>query len=290
MARFCARCGVEESKEIKIIGYLCQNCFLKEKELAYMPSELRLVICPSCGSMKIGDSWISQRDFNSDLRIPLSIMLSTKIKPANEFVREIEIRSIDIVKTERGLNAEILVEGKVNDVILSKKYVKRVVLEKNLCPICMARKGKSYEALIQVRGFPKLSREKYEEILEYISSLPENVRDLITRIDQEKEGLDLMVSSKNIALYIANLITKEYGGVISSVTDKDIRETPRGRTSKKVISIRILDLRKGERVVIKGEPYIFEEISGDSLYLINRNGSRVKYSIDQILRMLVKHS
>ncbi|MEZ0289911.1 MAG: 60S ribosomal export protein NMD3 [Sulfolobales archaeon] len=288
MPRFCARCGVEESENIKIIGYLCQNCFLREKGLAIIPQRIDLVICPVCGSIKIGDSWFSQEDFNNDLRIPISMILNSKLKPSNEFVDYVSIRSVELIGDEENLRAKIIVEGRAGGVILTKDYITNIAIVRKICPVCRARRSESYEAVVQVRGFPRLSQSTAMRIMNYVDSLPRSMREFIVKIDRLREGLDLKISSKSSAIYIANLIAKEYVGVITSITDEDVRETPRGRFSKKIISVRVIDLEEGKRLTIRGEPYIFEKRVKDEIYLINRNGEKIKYSIRDLLKIIAR--
>ncbi|MGC9148262.1 MAG: NMD3-related protein [Sulfolobales archaeon] len=287
MTRFCARCGREEDEKTRIIGYLCVDCFIKERDIAILPQRIDMIFCPNCGSVKIGDSWLSAEDFRHDLVIPLSIILSSKIKPARE-IDEVEIKDILLVERNQRLFAEVRVSGRVEDIELAKTYVIEVDIVKRLCPVCIAQRTKSYEAVIQVRGYPKLSLEKIRDIKRYIEDLPETIRNFISDIEENKWGIDIKVTSRNIALNLANSLIKEYKGFIAGVTDENVRVSASGRFSKKIISLRIFDIKKNNVIEIRGSKYLVDKVDEREIVIRDRNGDREVISFEELIKLLKK--
>ncbi len=285
MTRFCARCGKEEDEKTRIIGYLCVDCYIKERDIANLPKRIDLIICPNCGSVKVGDSWLPAEDFRHDLVIPLSIILSSRLRPAGE-MSEVEIKDINIVEREHRMFAEVRISGRVEDIELTKTYIVEVDIIKKLCPLCLAQKTKSYEAVIQVRGYPKLSHEKIREIKRYIEVLPETIKNFISDIEESKWGIDIKVASKNIAFNLANNLIKEYRGYIAGVSDEDIRASASGRFSKKIISVRIFDIKKNDVIEIKGSKYLVDKIDEKEIVIRDRNGDKEIISFDELIKLL----
>ena len=289
MPRFCVRCGREESDNVKIIGYLCVDCYIKEKDIALVPKRIDIVSCPSCGSVKIGSTWLSSKDFSDDLAIPLAIILTQKIKALDEF-RNMHIKDLRLVPREDKLFAEVDIGGEIKDIELVKTYLIEINFVKRLCPTCLAHKTKTYEAVIQIRGVPRLSKELSEEIREYIDNLPTNLKSYISEISNVRGGIDLKITSKAIAMSIANNIIKSYRGYISNMTEENIKQTPAGKVSKKIISIRILDLRENDVIEIRGSRYLVSRVGSDNIVIIDRSGVKRSFSYDELIDLLKKRS
>ena len=286
MSRFCVRCGREESDKVKLIGYLCVDCFLREKDIASMPKRISLEVCPSCGSIKLGDTWYSSEDFGNDLRIPISYIVSGRLRPGSDLVTGVRISNINIVKTNERIYAEIEVEGFYKDIKLAKTYLTEILILRRLCPLCTAAKTGSFEALIQIRGFPKLSETKRKMILRYIDSLPQDLKNNISGIDHVKNGINLRMITKKVAENLANNIAKEFKGFISYISEENIKTTSSGRTSRRVISLRIIDLEENDYININGKPYTIEKILDKGVFAKDRDGRRVFISIEELIRSI----
>lgn len=276
--RFCSRCGREEG-EIPIIRHLCIHCYLDYHVGGLLPPSIELIACPSCGSYRVGDRWIHPGDFGYDERIIIAYILENGMR-IPEDIKRAEIEDLRVLRTEYGE----IIEARVNLSIGDKAYRidRRVRLSrgKRLCPQCHKIRGRGYEAIVQIRGFPNMGEELRRKIEGFLESLPEILRGSIAEVEYLREGIDLKVVSKHAAHGIANMVRREYGGSIKTSEEGEMRR----RGSRLVIRVRIADLREGEYIRIGGSPYIVDRVSKDSITLIDRDGKRISVSKEELLR------
>jgi nonsense-mediated mRNA decay protein 3 len=276
--RFCSRCGREEG-EIPIIRHLCIHCYLDYHRGGLLPPSIELIACPSCGSYRVGDRWIHPGDFGYDERIIIAYILENSMK-IPEDVKKAEIEDLRVLRTEYGE----IIEGRVALSIGDKAYriykSVRLSRERRLCPQCHKIRGKGYEAIVQIRGFPSMGEELKRKIEGFLESLPEILRGSIAEVESLREGIDLKVVSKHAAQGIANMVRREYGGSIKTSEEGEMRR----RGSRLVIRVRIADLREGEYIRIGGSPYIVARVAEDGITLIDRNGKRISVSREELLR------
>ena len=285
MPRFCTRCGREEDENTKIIGYLCVDCFVRERDIALVPRRIDLVICPSCGSIKISDSWLPREDFRDELEVPISIILSSKIRSVED-VDDVEIKDVVLKDRDHKLFAEVRIGGRVSSIDIYKTYIVEINLIKRLCPVCTAQKTKSYEAVIQIRGYPKLSQKRIREIKRYVEDLPETLRNFISDIEENRWGIDIKIISKNMAFSLANAITKRYRGFIAGVTDEDVRISASGKVSKKIISLRIFDIKRNDIIEIRGSKYLVDNVDDQEIVIRDGGGNREVISFEELIKLL----
>ncbi len=96
------------------------------------------------------------------------------------------------------------------------------------------------------------------------------------------------MTSRNIALNLANSLIKEYKGFIAGVTDENVRVSASGRFSKKIISLRIFDIKKNNVIEIRGSKYLVDKVDEREIVIRDRNGDREVISFEELIKLLKK--
>ncbi len=225
--KFCVSCGRED---VELIGSLCPSCYSKRKELFSVPRYVTLKTCRICGSQWFSGKWI--RPGNMDEIVYGEIMKRVSL---DENVREYEV-DLQLEKDENGEDvAELTFSGKVGNEQVSFKKVVQVKVESSLCDSCMKKRGRFYDAIIQLRSKNGNLSEKRVFFESFFSKeIAENISDV--RIG--REGVDYY--------FINRAVAKRLISSIVSMVKADVKESFEGeslkngkRTGKLVISLRL---------------------------------------------------
>jgi len=281
--RFCSRCGRDETS-IPIIRHLCVNCYIEYYGSELISRSIHLVQCPSCGSYRLGDRWVSPADVGGDERIVVAYILEEGLRLPEGFDAA-EVEDLRIFGTEYGEVVEARLRISIRGKVYTLSRRASLLRERRLCPLCHRARGKGYEAVLQIRGHPAMGEDLRRRVGEIIGSMPEALRSLIAEIEESRYGVELKLLSRHAAQAIANAIRRELGGVIKISEEGEVRGRAGGRRKPRlVVSLRIADLREGMYIRVGGAPYIVEEVLGDSVVLRDREGRRVSMGVEEILR------
>jgi len=264
LRRFCARCGAQEPDTVIVDG-LCPRCYLEIHGGIKLIRELEIVYCPHCYSVKLGNRWYPLETVD-DYKQILQTMITRSIAPATD---RIQIKGIDFELPEPfqpslRLRLILNIGGKVD---VPYELVARLRWRKTLCPNCFSRAAKSFRAVVQLRFLH--ASDEFEKLK---NELTQMFPDYITEIEDVKNGFDVKVTSEHVARKIASIIRNRWP--ISSIVESygDERRSRNGRrTAKLYISLRILNLKPGDYVVLKKRAYTVERV--DSNYIIVRDSS-----------------
>ncbi len=204
MRKFCALCGKITEK---LLNNLCGECFSKEKEI-FKISDINIKICKDCGKIFRRGKWIFYDfDFESAINAALHEELSDKIK----FIEPIDTYTFSYTFDSNFI--KLILKVYINDIEL--RYEKDLNLKINItyCPDCIKKRGKYYEAILQIRGafdrnIVKFIEEKLNEMRIY------DGKAFISQIKELKEGIDLYIGSRNAGRKIARML-KKMGAKIS---------------------------------------------------------------------------
>lgn len=236
MARFCVKCGREN---VELIGPLCIDCYLETKELVDTPREIKGKICKICGSEWAEGKWIKHRDLTVS---PVESVIYREMSKRTKLDPNIEEFNYSIANQYSDPNGHSFVDIEFKGRIKGKEFrvIKTVSLkvDKVVCPDCIKKKSKYYEAIIQLRSKTEgsLSPEKKNVFESFFDrEAIENLSD----IAEGREGVDYYFIKKSVARRVVSAFT-------SSVKDVKVIETYQDETirngkkfAKLVISVRI---------------------------------------------------
>lgn len=252
MGRFCSRCGVEEPAVI--VDGLCVRCLVEEGRAVRPPKNVKVVVCPSCGSIKLEGKWLDG--------IALEEFLKELMWRESKFHREFKPNSLSI--SIEGSKIIARFEGLIKTSEVIKEFLIDLTMSKSLCPHCSKVKSGYYEAIIQVRTYSETLNESLRGKLVNTLLKYANTSKNISEIEFVRKGLDVKVLSVSVARKIANDLISMYGGT-SVESWKAVGISADGRkASKLTISLRLLGLTCGDLIMFKGIPALVEEVSQGS--------------------------
>ncbi|MCK4634425.1 MAG: hypothetical protein KAT37_00970 [Candidatus Aenigmarchaeota archaeon] len=203
--KFCPACGKETDV---LFNGLCESCFGKKNKLAEIPEKIKIKVCSDCG--KIEGARIRKFD---EKEVEKIIMKNIK---TNGKIKDIKI-------TERNDIVKIEVSGLMEGKIEKKEILEtKIMIKKRLCEVCGKVRGGYYEAVLQIRSGDKKKIENSLNILKNIISK----KGVITKIEQNKNGVDIYFTPKKILKYVLKSLpkTKEIKRSYTLVTKKDGRD------------------------------------------------------------------
>lgn len=250
--KFCYKCGALEKDKGPLIEGLCQDCFTVENSLLKVPDEIELEICKGCGAYIVGDTaYDVERNPASEYLEAAKDLVSSKME-----VLEKGPTGSQYVSLEDSENVDVSFEAdyESSDRILVKVGIQvksfdaekpltddaeiRVELGDTTCEICKKRKSGYYEAVLQVRGEEELSEDKLSEIFqglrsEFMKLYGEDREEFVSHMKRKHGGINLYLSSSQVAEDLARFLKKEYGADMEKSAEL-IGQTDDGREKHRV--------------------------------------------------------
>ncbi|HIP57609.1 MAG TPA: hypothetical protein EYH02_06075 [Ignisphaera aggregans] len=278
-ARFCIRCGKVEDENNVLINNLCPNCYIEIYGIARLDKPLRIIHCPRCYSIKIGDKWL-RPNTQEELYSLIQAAIAESLQPATSEITFIDLtlKSVELYSPTLELEITASISNKV---VVKHRLPVSVSWHKQLCPSCFKRAGKGYDAVVQLRYINYDS-----EIERFKNWLVEMFAEDIVEIDEHKNGYDIKVSNQFVARKIVNFIRRKWSCVkiIESYGDQRRRRDGR-RYGRLYISVRILNFKPGDYIVLGGKAYIVDSVDEHSLTIIDSNGNRIRMNIKDMIKM-----
>ncbi len=197
---FCQKCGKEVESYDEMIDGLCKKCYLEKQNVKIkFPKNIRISICPNCGSERIIDPVVE-----TDLK---------KLKKNVEILDEYK--------------AKLTIEGEYKRKKYSFEKILPIVYRQSLCDLCSAIHQKKYSYMFQLRG--NRNDKKYQELKKFLESRCDWYNEI-------KEGYDFYFVDKKEAKKVVNhlkrnkldiLITHKYAGFIRDKSKKVYKTTVR---------------------------------------------------------------
>lgn len=190
---FCPKCG----KKGKGIGKknLCEECWKEENEVAEIPEKIEIDVCPQCGFIKINNQW---KEFESEKEIV--------IKALNKYIGDCEAEA-EIESTERGMDVSLICKKEFKGEKITQKFETEIKKNKKSCPECSKRFSGFFKYVIQLRG------NKVEEMLSKIENRSNELQDrknYVSKIEKEKDGYNIYLSSRKITENILKVLKNNY--------------------------------------------------------------------------------
>jgi len=277
MSRFCAECGVEESADTPIFNNLCLKCLSESCSLFEVRRGIVVHICRKCGSVRSGNKWV-KADNVMEVHNLIGNASARSIKPA------LGVKIVDtILKTLETYSPVLEVEVKalIGNNPISKTLRVSVEWIRDICPLCLKRYSGSYEAVVQVRPF-----NYDDEVREFKNTLMHIFQDSILEIEDLEKGYDIKVFSIRAAHQIIDEIRRRWIVKISKSYGEQYRSREGRRRGRQYISTRIINLKPGNRLVIKNKAYIVDSVINNTVVLSNGLGKGKTLEIRELEKLL----
>lgn len=284
--RFCAICGKVISDADPHFG-MCYDCYLKEKPLFDLPKRFSLNICIDCGSYSKKEVWIEPRDNELFPTINEAIhrfLLKNYLKKGNiEFSITFDEKSYIFSSKDLLKNLDIVVNGKMKE-NTKLKYQETINVNLNylLCKNCSnIRGGTYYISIIQLRVKDEtqfdLINKALNEINKYVEKLFEkDQKHYISKIEDQKFGVDLYLSSNELMNYIIKLLRVKYYFLIKGTKKLIGRDIQKGKNLYRLKTlIKFLPIQKNDIVIIENEDFLVEKITKTKVFLRNNKNSKL---------------
>jgi len=233
--KFCVLCGREN---VEFIGSLCVDCYIKTKELVKIPQVVKGKYCKVCGAEWVNGKWVRSKDTTLS---PVESIVYREIGKRIEIDPNVEEINYKISKIWRDVNghsfATIDIAGKLRGREFTVSKVVNINIERTLCPSCLKKKSKYFEAIVQLRFKEGVIDEKKKALFE--SFFTDDIIDGLSDVVEGKEGVDYYFINKTAAKRLVSNFTsmvKEVK-VVESYQDETIKNGK--KFAKLVISVRI---------------------------------------------------
>ncbi|MFX0073485.1 MAG: NMD3-related protein [Candidatus Hermodarchaeota archaeon] len=284
--RFCAICGKDIDEKAPHFG-MCLNCYLKEYPLFQLPDKFSLKVCLDCGSYSLKEEWYESSNPHIFAVVEQAIR-QTILKP---FLKEdtiefeisfdndtLEYSSKDLLKS-----FDLIIDGtlKKESVITHQKIV-RTNLTYDLCKNCVnIRGGLYYLSIVQLRvkneNYFDIIEEALREIHNYVDQLFEkDPRQYITKMQDEKYGVDLFLSTNELMNHIIKILRNNYYFVLKRSKKLVGRDIQRGKNLYRLkCLIKFLPIKKSDIVTIEDKEYVVEHISKKNVLMFDKQGNKL---------------
>jgi len=284
--RFCAICGKVISDADPHFG-MCYDCYLKEKPLFDLPKRFSLNICIDCGSYSKKEVWIEPRDNELFPTINEAIhrfLLKNYLKKGNiEFSITFDEKSYIFSSKDLLKNLDIVVNGKMKE-NTNLKYQETINVNLNylLCKNCSnIRGGTYYISIIQLRVKDETQFDLIDKALDEINKYAEKLfekdkKHYISKIEDQKFGVDLYLSSNELMNYIIKLLRVKYYFLIKGTKKLIGRDIQKGKNLYRLKTlIKFLPIQKNDIVIIENEDFLVEKITKNKVFLRNKKNSKL---------------
>jgi len=236
---FCPQCGKTGEK---LFHGLCRSCFIEDLNLISVSDEINLTICTQCGSIQKKGKWY-------DSNLTLEDQAAETILEHVEVTQEVSnIQLVPELENIHGSTLEFVIKvtGEVLGEVVSREFLVKVKVNKEVCNECSKFASGYYEAVIQLRTDKRVPDD--EEIMTADAIIAENIdkiakKNKMAYISERavlKEGVDYYVGSYKVAKRLSNSIKDHMGGIIKESPRLMGRDKSAGKDLYRVwISVRI---------------------------------------------------
>jgi nonsense-mediated mRNA decay protein 3 len=291
----CPRCGKPS------VG-LCSEC--KAAETAWLVCDPRVesIYCPVCGSQKHGKTWT---DTVVD-RETLIHELAVSALHLHPDVRGTEIAVSSYDPSPNRTVASMTVSGTLYGVPVSGECTTKIVWRKEQCDRCNRISGGYYEGIVQVRATGRRPSVRELEIAAHIAEQTENVLQeggdrlsFVSKIEETKDGLDIVVGSNPMGQAIGSDIAGALGGRLTT-HPKLVGEKDGKRLFRITFLVRLPRYQRGDVVVQKGrylevrqtghgQLQVFDLQDGTSRYIAEEDAERLVGNVGEAENALVAY-
>ncbi|TFG28481.1 MAG: hypothetical protein EU532_05140 [Promethearchaeota archaeon] len=284
--RFCAICGKDIDKTAPHYG-MCLECYSKEHPLFEFPEKFSLQICIDCGSFIIKEEWIKpqEKEIFSIVKEAVKKYLLKSYSKEDKINFTISFDEGSFVYSSKDLliSMNLMIEGilKENSAIKCQQII-RINLGYDLCKNCTNIRGGTYFlSIIQLRVKDEsqfdLIKDALDEIHNYVEKLYEqDAKHYITKIEDQKYGVDLYLSTNELMKYIIKMLNARYHFLIKRSKKLVGRDSQKGKNLYRLKTlIKFLPINKNDVIIIEDQEYYIEKISKTKVVLRNTQGTKL---------------
>ncbi len=222
---FCPKCGGPSD------GGLCGKCRAEMTEWLVCDNRIEFVRCPSCGSLKHGNTWTDVQKDEDELAAELAL----GAVHLHEDVKNARITLDTQNPSPNRTVCNMHVEGTLYGTQVREDCRIEIVWKKEQCDRCTRLSGGYYAGILQVRATNR-KPDPFEidraaaiayQIEEQLQEGGERLS-FVSQVDEIKDGLDIIVSSHHIGELISREIVRSLGGRVTKhpklVGEKDGRK------------------------------------------------------------------
>ena len=289
--RFCAICGKPINDSAPHFG-MCLECYLKENPLFELPETLSIKTCIDCGSFSRKEEWIETEEDD----IISTIMEAIRKLVLRSYQKKDNLR-FDLFPVEESYSfsaRDLLtsLDVKITGFLTQNPQIQheqliRVNINYELCKNCTnLRGGTFFLATIQLRVKDESEPDIIGEVLEVIQNYVEKLfetdnKQYISSIQEQKNGVDLLLSTNELMNHIISLLKTNYHFLIKRTKKLVGRYTQRGKNLYRLKTlIKFLPVKKNDIVHIRNESYIVETITKNRVILRKKDGSKIAKKYD----------
>ncbi|MFX1376500.1 MAG: NMD3-related protein [Promethearchaeota archaeon] len=280
--RFCAICGKRLDVDSPHFG-MCLKCYLEENPLFELPKAFSVNICIDCGSYSKKDVWIEPT--KDDLffilhEIIKKFMLKTVLKNKQiEVSFSINEDTIYYSSTDLIKSVEVLVIGRLKDSVnITHQEIVKLNLNHMLCRNCSNLRGGTYFiSILQLRVKDESQLDFVEKVLIDVNNYTKNLfdkdhRQYISKIEDQKYGVDLYLSTKELMNHIIKFLKFNYHFLLKRSKKLVGRDTQKGKNLYRLkASIRFLPIANNDIILIDNQDFIVENITKNKIILKGKN-------------------
>ncbi|WP_435359928.1 60S ribosomal export protein NMD3 [Haloarchaeobius sp. DFWS5] len=219
---FCPRCGdsMSDAATSDPLGKsdvgVCDDCYFEQFELVDAPDRIEVMVCATCGAVHRGNRWVDvgAKDYTDVAIDEVAEALAVHVD-VEEMGWEVDPEQVD----QNNIRMHCHFTGIVRGQFREAEVTVPVLISRQTCTRCGRISGDYYASIVQVRAEDRQPTseeiERSEEIANKIVADMEATGDrhaFITEMGEEKDGLDIKVSTNNIGKKISNKVIEEFGG------------------------------------------------------------------------------
>ncbi|MEM0121133.1 MAG: NMD3-related protein [Thermoprotei archaeon] len=255
----CPRCGLPIDPNVTRHN-LCENCYTETYSNKH--KKRNIVFCGVCGKVRIGGKWRPDLSFD-------------------QFIQLLQKQGNIVSRAKDRLNYEVVESG--------EKTVIHYQLKKSLCTNCLIQKSDSYlfEVKVRVEGRAMNQRETMYLVGSIRRTCGENLdQHFVYRFSKNKEGVDVLLSSKKLAEHIVSKLKNEFDGRLTQSFKLISEKHDRTRIFKTTYSYRILSPSVGSVYIINNQLYEVTQVENGEVSLTAIKGTdKVKMAKHELIAM-----
>jgi len=260
VVRYCVKCGKKESSKEPLINGYCIDCFLKYRGLLREIPVFEITVCSKCGSWRYHGRWLQPMALEGIIR---RYILDTSEHYVNSGVEILEVEEVHgfhrVNKNfyEAVVRVSALLGGSK---IISRPIIVRFKITKSICPRCLRKAGKVFNAIVQIRSSRGRLTEDEKQYIRKVLSEPSIVDDIVD-VEENRNGINIKMVTPVLARRLAALFSREKGAKVIETFKIRKYDPSRGRKEGiTTLSVRLPDLEQGDIVEYKGSISVIDEV------------------------------
>lgn len=284
--KFCAICGKSLPENNPHFGF-CLECYLSENPLFDLPKDFSFNICFDCGSYSKKEIWSesSENDIQIIISEALQQYLLTPLDKKNNINFSFFFDNESYIYSSKDLLISLKV--KVNGALRQNSNIKHIHVLKLklnyvLCKNCSNLRGGTYFlSILQLRVKNERQYDLIKEILDEINLYVENIfkispKHYISKIEDQKYGVDLYLSTNEIMKYIIKFLKTKYHFLLKRTKKLIGRDSQKGRGLYRLKTlIKFLPIASNDTILVGDQKFFIENIMKNRVILRSENNTKL---------------